>query len=612
MEAPHVAMRQAQYIPASHAALPKLRTAGDSLRRDSIASSKTGDSGYNSDPDISLSPLDFVRPDNVPWSNGVPLQPVFVSEPLEAVETTISLLNRPSSKTPYLPSLDRCRHESNIPATRPQVTSDPFKGQGSKLQWTAGFKAKIEIERVLSIQKDSNRKQNVEQWMNESFPAHDRPDERKLSIASLSSTESCSIYSATDSEDDQTITMEPINLPKATIKTIELIMRKIEINLRYAAYIQCAGQSSQNSTSAPESSRGGRSTQPSGGKRKSRPDDGPDDDPDEDGANKRRRVSITTTEDSEAGPRFACPFYKHDPNRYRNRRTCPGPGWPTVHRMKEHLYRSHAQPISCPRCYQMFDADSDLSNHLRTQPCDNASPQPVEGIDRETLKTLRRRSPPLKLEEDKWRDTYQLLFPSVPEQDIPSPYYDNNSPTEESRRFRRELLDRIRRELFATAEQEASPVEQRLLRRVASIIQRCETDLLSGFHRTPSVPHPQPPALRPVPVPTLPLPTSGPSGRRRSAQAALETSSTSGPMLDAPPGPPHNAGLPFGVPSQFSQYFNDLPEVPNTFGGPAWEDPLPLPSSSLIDWDAVFQVPGEQGGEGNGPVSLFSAEVFSR
>jgi hypothetical protein len=213
---------------------------------------------------------------------------------------------------------------------------------------------------------------------------------------------------------------QPSSLSKATLTTIDLILRKIEVNLNYAALRQCAGGASARPQACSTTRRG--SAQASAGKRKSRGDDGlPPNDQDDESSNKRRRVSITTTEDSENGPRFACPFYKHDPNRYRNRRTCPGPGWPTVHRMKEHLYRSHAQPIYCPRCYTMFDGDGDLANHLRSNPCQMSAPQPIEGIDRETLNTLRRRSPPLRLEEDKWRDTYRALFPDVAESDIPSP-----------------------------------------------------------------------------------------------------------------------------------------------------------------------------------------------
>ena len=48
----------------AHALLPQLRTqdAKEISRRDSITSSRTGDSGYNSDPDFSISPLDVGAP----------------------------------------------------------------------------------------------------------------------------------------------------------------------------------------------------------------------------------------------------------------------------------------------------------------------------------------------------------------------------------------------------------------------------------------------------------------------------------------------------------------------------------------------------------------------
>jgi hypothetical protein len=45
----------------------------------------------------------------------------------------------------------------------------------------------------------------------------------------------------------------------------------------------------------------------------------------------------------------------------------------------------------------------------------------MEGITREQMKILRKRAAPCRLEEDKWRDVYQLLFPEVLKADIPSP-----------------------------------------------------------------------------------------------------------------------------------------------------------------------------------------------
>jgi hypothetical protein len=213
--------------------------------------------------------------------------------------------------------------------------------------------------------------------------------------------------------------------PAPTHKIVEFILRKIEINLRNAAYKQCTGSNAAHTQARTIQVSNQSSRKPSvssGSKRKSRSEGSPPpEEDDEDGPSKRRRGSTTTTDESETGARFACPFYKHDPERYRNRRTCPGPGWPTVHRMKEHLYRSHSQPIFCPICYATFKSDKEQSSHVRLQQCERSSPQQIEGIDRETVWILRKRTTALRLEEDKWRDVYQVLFPDVSAAEIPSP-----------------------------------------------------------------------------------------------------------------------------------------------------------------------------------------------
>jgi hypothetical protein len=266
---------------------------------------------------------------------------------------------------------------------------------------------------------------DIDQWIKDNLPSRDRPKERLSSIISLSSASSCEIQTNTDVSEDEHEdgfhTPRPA-LPRSTLKTIDVIMRRIEVNLAFVAHTQCNGGKTSNASTSTASTppQGSRKTSQGVGKRRSR-DHPPPHDEEDDGANKRRRGSLATVESSETGLRFACPFFKHEPNRYRNRRTCPGPGWLTVHRMKEHLYRAHAQSIYCPRCYTMFDADIDLSNHLRSAQCHVSAPQPVEGIDRETLQALRKRSPALRLEEDKWRDVYRLLFPDVAAEDIPSP-----------------------------------------------------------------------------------------------------------------------------------------------------------------------------------------------
>jgi len=49
--------------------------------------------------------------------------------------------------------------------------------------------------------------------------------------------------------------------------------------------------------------------------------------------NKRPKLD-GTQKDRQTITKFACPFYKRNPEKYKNQRACSGPGWETVHRVK--------------------------------------------------------------------------------------------------------------------------------------------------------------------------------------------------------------------------------------------------------------------------------------
>lgn len=419
-----------------HGSLPRLSTSKEPSRRDSLSSSRTRDSGYNSDLDVSCSPLDYLDSDQRMFSNS------YSSYVAELIAYTVLGPLAPASdpifvgKPSFLKAFRALQEPS--PSQRVCITSDPasahpsFDDQLRPTKFICPFKSTSSASNLTAALPGSGipaQNDNIEQWIKDNLPSRDRPKERVSSIVSLSSATSCEMYTNTDVSEDEderehgTRDILPA-LPRSALKTIDLIMRKIEVNLSSVAYNQRNGGATSNASSntASVSHQSSRKASQGSSKRKSRLEDHqPPNDDEEDGSNKRRRGSMATVESSETGAKFACPFFKNEPNRYRARRTCPGPGWPTVHRMKEHLYRAHAQSIYCPRCYNMFDADIDLSNHLRSAHCHVSAPQPIEGIDRETLKALRKRSPALRLEEDKWRDVYHLLFPEVAMEDIPSP-----------------------------------------------------------------------------------------------------------------------------------------------------------------------------------------------
>lgn len=103
-----------------------------------------------------------------------------------------------------------------------------------------------------------------------------------------------------------------------------LSRKKKEIIDKYMAlFQQHLDRCLDNSVSAPDK------------RRSKRPRDDEDTAPDRRGAeeigtrNKKKRVSHEAN-----GRKFACPFCKHAPAKYKNVRTCLGPGWVDVHRVK--------------------------------------------------------------------------------------------------------------------------------------------------------------------------------------------------------------------------------------------------------------------------------------
>ncbi|KAI0853020.1 hypothetical protein F5Y00DRAFT_257675 [Daldinia vernicosa] len=124
---------------------------------------------------------------------------------------------------------------------------------------------------------------------------------------------------------------------------------------------------------------------------------------------------------------FACPYFKHNPSKYKEWRTYPGPGWLDVHRVKEHLYRRHRQPsFRCGRCWEPFESEGSYLDHQRMiEPCALKDKELIEWFDNSQEKQLKlRKSTSDMSETEKWRTVFSILFPDVRKEDIPTPFYD--------------------------------------------------------------------------------------------------------------------------------------------------------------------------------------------
>ncbi|KAM7211105.1 hypothetical protein V8F06_013501 [Rhypophila decipiens] len=214
------------------------------------------------------------------------------------------------------------------------------------------------------------------------------------------------------------------------------------------------------------------------------------------GRSKKRKSSAVGDENEERGlqagntslRRFACPYFKHNPTGHEVARSCAGPGWETIHRVKEHIYRTHGQPRHCLRCGETFSIQRELAAHQRSsQTCELRLFDPLAGFTPEQELALKRKRRAACSEEEKWRHVFKISFPDVAEADIPSPYYENDS-WEGLDRYDRynelELPRAIRRRLEQAATAFSGPLENHLRSQLDRIIREALSETSAQYRNS--------------------------------------------------------------------------------------------------------------------------------
>ncbi|KXX76479.1 hypothetical protein MMYC01_206845 [Madurella mycetomatis] len=196
------------------------------------------------------------------------------------------------------------------------------------------------------------------------------------------------------------------------------------------------------------------------------------------------------------GRKFACPYFKRDPRKYRKHRSCVGPGWTAVHRVKEHIYRRHKLPVFCTRCGVTFTRDTDLVAHSRlAQACEVRVFETPDGFSKEQERILRRKRKLAGSEESKWREMYKVLFPDDDEADVPSPYNESgDGMTWEAQRtqefdnyeryLRRELPRVVRQRLEIAASEFSGPLENQLRGQLIDVVRDSQSQLFRLYRST--------------------------------------------------------------------------------------------------------------------------------
>ncbi|KAF8854410.1 hypothetical protein BDZ45DRAFT_728818 [Acephala macrosclerotiorum] len=163
------------------------------------------------------------------------------------------------------------------------------------------------------------------------------------------------------------------------------------------------------------------------------------DDDDEIGRPKKKAGSI-----SHEKQLLACHFHKRYPERYNafhtsencgkfQYRTCAGPGFTTVRRLRAHFKQTHLH-VQCGRCSQLFQGTpskrvADLNAH-QLQGCSEKLPLVNEGVTLLHWAQIEDKTSGKKgggkgvdtSEVQKWNEIWGILFPG---QQLPSPWFDS-------------------------------------------------------------------------------------------------------------------------------------------------------------------------------------------
>lgn len=91
--------------------------------------------------------------------------------------------------------------------------------------------------------------------------------------------------------------------------------------------------------------------------------------------------------------------------------------------LREHIYRTHAALIQCPRCFKSFGDEDGLTAHLRDMArCPQLQDKPdTKTITLEQERKLRSKMKSDAPEEVKWKQVYRIVFNLDEASDTPNP-----------------------------------------------------------------------------------------------------------------------------------------------------------------------------------------------
>ncbi|KAI8296733.1 hypothetical protein K4K56_000003 [Colletotrichum sp. SAR 10_98] len=161
---------------------------------------------------------------------------------------------------------------------------------------------------------------------------------------------------------------------------------------------------------------------------------------------RQKSASPRSPTDKPSGELFACPYFKHDQEKYGTKEwnSCGGPGW-EIHRLKEHLKRVHrVKGHRCNCCLQRWSSLKGLSEHQRSDVhCIKQEDTGDDSIDETQWGKIQERNRGME-GAAKWTEIYKTIFPLDA---VPSPYRDESTNDSTLADFRNFLENTMRQQI---------------------------------------------------------------------------------------------------------------------------------------------------------------------
>ena len=109
---------------------------------------------------------------------------------------------------------------------------------------------------------------------------------------------------------------------------------------------------------------------------------------------------------------FACPFWKKEPEKYRE---CFSRKLSRIKAVKQHITRQHTPAFYCQRCLVVFDDLASQRNHvMATPPCLPCPLGKLDGVTNEQQRLLCRKSKRWHTDTQQWFAIWDILFDCLP------------------------------------------------------------------------------------------------------------------------------------------------------------------------------------------------------